>query len=193
MFESVADLAARRLAIGTVELGRGSLVSNSEKPVSGENADTHSASVSLETRRGEGGKADGHDDTRYRMERERERERERVMEAMHRKSNRVKAWEQHIARTGSPDKKMDLNAQPPPYGTNKDPAERTYGDIRNCAATVGAGLESAKECATSNDEDDESLSLAIYFDEEMRLLCQLPFAVRALRRDLASDIANFLG
>jgi len=40
---------------------------------------------------------------------------------------------------------------------------------------------------------DERLSIAIYFDEDMRLLCQLPAAVRDLRRHLISDIAKVLG
>jgi len=40
---------------------------------------------------------------------------------------------------------------------------------------------------------DERLSIAIYFDEDMRLLCQLPAAVRDLRRHLISDLAKVLG
>ena len=41
--------------------------------------------------------------------------------------------------------------------------------------------------------NDERISIAVYFDEEMRLLCQLPAAARALRRDLVSDMAQVLG
>lgn len=200
MFSSVSDIAAQRLAIPG-ESGRGRGTPSRGWPVVGEGAGSRCRSADGKNGAGALRTTPGQGDTGYRMEREREREREREMEKAHRNTNRVTAWEQHLARAtlsprgavgenGSTDMKNAQSANRANGGS-----ERTYGDIRT--APTAARIEDANsergEYATLSADEDESLSLAVYFDEEMRLLSQVPVAARALRRELASDIAKFLG
>lgn len=54
-----------------------------------------------------------------------------------------------------------------------------------------AGSEAGnRDCR--EDAADEELALAVYFDQEMKLLCSLPAAARGLRRHLVADIAKVL-
>lgn len=55
--------------------------------------------------------------------------------------------------------------------------------------TTGPGGENKD---SREDAGDERLALAVYFDQEMDLLCHLPAAARALRRQLVADVAKVL-
>lgn len=84
-----------------------------------------------------------------------------------------------------------------PKSPSKSPP-RKYGDIKMplhaAVSPSAASTESERRESGQNDLSlpDENISLAIYFDEEMRLLCQLPAAARAMRRDLVADLAKVL-
>ena len=147
--------------------------------------------------------------SRYELEREKEREQERAMEQQ-RPQDRVKELELHLARTrgtaldgqsvgASAQSKFvvegtdELHFQSFGIKAPRRSPERKYGDTKIPPPSAFPG-----PAATGNgergeeDDDDEDLAIAIYFDEVMKLLCQLPATARAMRRDLAAEIAKAL-
>jgi hypothetical protein len=149
--------------------------------------------------------------SRYELEREKEREQERAMEQQ-RPQDRVKELELHLARTRGTaldGQSVGASAQSKSkfvvegtdelhlksFGIKAPPRspERKYGDTKIPPPSAFPGPAPTRNGGRDEEhEDDQDLAIAIYFDEVMKLLCQLPATARAMRRDLAAEIAKAL-
>ena len=145
--------------------------------------------------------------TPYELERQRERDWEQAW--IQQKSDRIKMFEMHIARTkGNGQNSLETSGDLPRsmsqrrsplsvLGRTKQGLPRTYGDMVSAPDEIAeqvaqTGQADGATVAHAVDVQDQDSLIAIYFDDEIRLLCQFPSAVRALRRDLVADLSKSL-